>query len=62
MSYNQYGGGKSLKLMGICSNLTVAGNPYGAPPAYGGYGNGPPGMGAPPGLGSSPVSSFIYTC
>lgn len=28
------------------------GNPYGAPPGYGGYGNPPPGMGAPPGLGT----------
>ncbi|KAH7324746.1 hypothetical protein B0I35DRAFT_449633 [Stachybotrys elegans] len=27
------------------------GNPYGAPPAYGGYGAPPPGMSAPPGLG-----------
>ncbi|KJZ74554.1 hypothetical protein HIM_06150 [Hirsutella minnesotensis 3608] len=30
------------------------GNPYGAPPGYGGYGNLPPGMGAPPGLGPPP--------
>ncbi|KAJ6790212.1 hypothetical protein PWT90_09453 [Aphanocladium album] len=31
-----------------------ASNPYGAPPGYGGYGNPPPGMGAPPGLGAPP--------
>lgn len=37
------------------SKLTVADNPYGAPPAYGGYpgsNNAPPGMAPPPGLGA----------
>ncbi|POR32374.1 Uncharacterized protein TPAR_07417 [Tolypocladium paradoxum] len=38
-----------------------AGNPYGAaPPGYGGYGNPPPGMGAPPGLGTEPAYDPAY--
>ncbi|PNY29027.1 Uncharacterized protein TCAP_01044 [Tolypocladium capitatum] len=38
-----------------------AGNPYGAaPPGYGGYGNPPPGMGAPPGLGTEPDCDSAY--
>jgi hypothetical protein len=54
MAYNHYG---SMFLFSRLHHkeLTFADNPYGAPPAYGGYpgsNNAPPGMAPPPGLGA----------
>lgn len=55
MSYNQYGGKFMAPLQALAdgnANGAFAGNPYGVPPAYGAYGAAPPGMNAPPGLGT----------
>lgn len=54
MSYNPYGGMYGRDSFQSSSNANRSGNPYGAPPGYGGYGNPPPGMGAPGGLGPPP--------
>lgn len=56
MAYNPYGSTWELLPATDRIALTSPDNPYGAPPAYGGYpgsNNAPPGMAPPPGLGSS---------
>ncbi|KAM0304012.1 hypothetical protein HYE67_004102 [Fusarium culmorum] len=62
MAYNPYGSMFPHPRLHH-AELTIADNPYGAPPAYGGYpgsSNAPPGMAPPPGLGAHDHNQPYY--